>query len=70
MDDDERVPLVEAGRMFGRAPVSLRSAIRRGRLPSEKIGPVHVVRLADVAAYLADVAAHEPEWATRRRARA
>lgn len=66
---DELLTLAEAAALVGRAPVSLRSAVERGRLPARRFGSVWITTRAAVAQYVAEVAESPPpgqRWAHRQ----
>lgn len=57
---DELLTLAEAAALVGRAPVSLRAAVERGRLPARRFGKTWITTRAAVARYVAEVATAPP----------
>ncbi len=58
---DDLITLSEAAVLIGRSPVSLRSAVARGKLPARRFGNTWVTTRTHVSEYAAYVASREWE---------
>lgn len=58
-DKSDVLSITEAAKFAGMHPVSIRAAVRQGRLSAQKVGSYWAVRLSDLRAWLADSEAHK-----------